>query len=140
MLVAPAAFAAFCNNVGFFIGNIRKNSSGGSFADKGSHGNFYYKIRSGFSGHVAAGTVFAVFCNITFSVFKIDKAGDVGIADKNNVAAFAAVTAVGTAGIDVLFAVKSNCAVAAVAGLDSDFRGIYKHFYTSGQSSSVSSI
>ena len=113
--------------MGFLIGNIRKDPSGFRFADKGSHRNFYNKVRCGFSGHIAAGTVFAVFGNIAFFVFEINKAGNVGVADKNNVSAFAAVTAVGTAGVYIFFTMECNCAVAAVSGLYSDFCGIDKH-------------
>ena len=46
-------------------------------------------------------------------------------------AVLAAVAAVGAAGRHIFLAVKADVAVAALAGLDPDFRNIYKHGVTS---------
>ena len=46
---------------------------------------------------------------------------------KDHAAAATAVTAVGTAGCDILFAVEVYAAIAALAGFDFDFYYINKH-------------
>ena len=68
----------------------------------------------------------AVFCDMMLTIFKIQKRAMCFRRAKNNIAAFAAIAAVGTAARDVFFPAKADAAAAAVTGLDINFCLIYE--------------
>ena len=69
--------------------------------------------------HTVAGSVLAL-------ISEVHQRGHIIVNNKNNVAAAPAVASVGTAGRNILLAVKRYCAVPALAGVDADARLINK--------------
>ena len=92
-----------------------------------SRRNFYDKVRTAFARAVFRSARSAVFRAEMFAKFEIRKRVYVLVRNKHDVTAVSAVTAVGSAVGNVLFAVEGNDAVSAVACLDENLYIIEKH-------------
>ena len=129
MLVAPAALTALCDNIRLVAGNILNYCTGLLVADNGTAGNSYDKILAVLAGLEMALTVNAVGCHIFTLIAEVHKGGHIIVGNEDNVAASAAVTAVGTARSDILLAMESDGAVAALTGNEGNCCFIYKHLH-----------
>ena len=73
----------------------------------------------------------AVLGGIFPLIAKVQQRGHVGVGDKDDIAAPAAVAAVRPAGRHIFFPVEADVAIAAAARPDPDLRNIYKHIFSS---------
>ena len=110
------------------VGNVRNNAPGFGILYKSAHRHFYDKVGGGFSGAAFRKTGLAVLRDIVFLIFKVDKAGNIGIPNKYDIAAATAVAAVGAAGVDELLLMKAHGAVAAFSRFHSYFSCINEHY------------
>ncbi len=131
MLVSPAAFAAVGSNKALCFTHISHNSATVCFLDYRSPRNTDFKTFSVFSMAFTALARQSVFGCILALVSEIGKCCKIIIHYKNNIAAFAAVTAVRSACCNIFFTMKGNCACTAVPRFDFNFRYIYKHLFSS---------
>ena len=125
--IASAAVAAFCENLRFIGREIRHNSAVLGIPDNRSPWNFDHKVGSTFSGASFCTAIFAPLCDIFFVVTEIEQRRQVGIYLKDDIAAFATVSAVWAAGSNIFFPMKRNCTVTAVSSFDINFNLINKH-------------
>ena len=127
MNIAPAAFAALCGNKALDFAHISHNRAGVCLLDYRSARNFDFKVGALFTVASAAFAALAVLSGVFPFVSEVGKRCKIVIDNKNNVAAFAAVAAVGSARGNIFFSVKRNGTCAAVACLDFYFSSINKH-------------
>ena len=115
MLVAPAAVAAIGYYNGFRIGYIGNYSAALRVLNQCAHGHVYNKVGRFFARAAAATALFARLRRVFALVAEVRKGRKVTVSLENNISAPAAVAAVGSARRNVLFPVKGNRTVAAVA-------------------------
>ena len=128
MAVTPAALASASHNMRLLVGNVRNNAPGFRVLHKSAHRHFYDKIRCGFARAALGKAGLAVLRDIVFLIFKVDKAGNIGIPHKYDIAAATAVAAVGAAGVDELLLMEAHGAVAAFSRSYPYFRCINEHY------------
>lgn len=73
MWIAPTAFTAFCNDIGFITRNIGKDSSTVLLFYNSSDRNTDNKVFGIFTTASAASAVFALFCGIFSFITEIGK-------------------------------------------------------------------
>ena len=115
MLIAPAAVAALGYYHGFRIGYIGNYSAAFRVLNKRADRYAYDKVGRFFARAATAAALFARLRRIFALVAEVRKGRKVTVSLENNISAPAAVAAVGSARRNVLFPVKGNRAVAAVA-------------------------
>ena len=120
MLVAPAALTATGNDELFTVGHIVHNAAGLGVTDERTAGDTDVQTLAVLAGAALALTVHAIACDIFALVSKVHQRGHIIINNKDNIAASAAVAAIGAACCDILLTVERDCAVAAVARLNGD--------------------
>ena len=125
-LVAPAAVAAPAQDEGLIVGHIPNDLLGLGIPDDGAPGDLDDQGCAVLAGAVLACAVAAVFCHVLALVAEVHQGGHAGVGLDDDVAAPAAVTAVGTAVGDILFPVEGHRAVAAGTGTNQDAGGINK--------------
>jgi len=97
------------------FGKISQNFAGFIILHNGAGRNNDFQIHSTPTGAVVAGAVSTVFGDLMLLVFQIQERMVTFRCAKNDVAAFAAVTAVGAAFGDKLFPPETHAACAAVS-------------------------
>ena len=102
------------------------NGIGLRITDESAAGHLDVQCLTVFAGAAFAGTVAAIARYIFSFITEIHQCGHVVIHLENDVAASAAISAVGAAGRHIFLAMECYCAVAAVSGTDEDLRFIYK--------------
>ncbi len=117
MLVAPAALAAASRNKVLAVRHVVHYAAGLGIAHEGAARNADIQTVAVLTRAALALTVRAVSGNVLALVSEVHQRGHVIVNDENDIAAAAAVAAVGTAGRNILFAMERDRAVAAVAGL-----------------------
>ena len=126
MHIAPAAAAAFCGDPVFTGGHIVHDRAGLGIAHYRAAGDFDIQRLPVLAVAALALTVHAVAGRVLALISEVHQCGHIIVNNKNNVAAAPAIAPVGAAGGDVLLAMKRNCAVPALAGVDTDARLINK--------------
>ena len=124
--VAPAALAALAENIGLIAGHVLDDLIGLRIPDQCAPGNPDGEALAVLAGFALAGAVHAVFGGVFALVAKIHQGGEIVVHLENDVAAVAAVAAVGAACGDIFFTVEGYAAVAAIAGLHGDAGLIHK--------------
>ena len=114
MRIPPAALAALCDDVRLVVGDIRENAVGAFLLDEGAHRHADNQILGVFAAATSASAVLSARRGVLALIAEIGERAEVGIGKKYNVAALAAVAAVGTARGNVFFTVKRNSTVAAL--------------------------
>ena len=127
MGISPTSSAALCGYKGFVIGHIGHYLSALHLAYYRSARNEYDKVFALFAVSSAARTGLTVGGFIFALIAKIRQCCKIVVNLKNNVSALAAVAAIRPSGGNIFFSVKRDCAVAAVARFNFNFRYIYKH-------------
>ena len=125
-LVAPAAVAAPAQDKGLVVGHIPDDLLSLGVTNDGTTGDLDDEGCAVLAGAVLACAVAAVFGHVLALVAEVHQGGHAGVGLDDDVAAPAAVAAVGTAVGDILFPVEGHCAVAAGTGTDQDAGGINK--------------
>ncbi len=131
MLVAPAASAALCCNKAVCFAHIRHNGTAVYFLNNRSSRHTNFKTFAVFPMPSAALSGQTVFSSIFTLISEIGKRCQIIVHNKNNIAAFSAVSSVRTACGNIFFTVKRNSACAAVPGFYFNFSYIYKHNFIS---------
>ena len=125
--VALAADAAFGHDKGLSqLGKIDQDFSGFKIFNNGSGRNNHFQILCAAAGAVVAGTMSAVLGDLMLLVFQIQEGMVTLGSAENDVAALAAVAAVGTAFGNKLLPPETDAARSAVSGLDIYFCFINK--------------
>ena len=127
MRVAPAAVAALGCYKRLAVGHILHDLTGFLVTDDRAARYANDQIRTVLALAALAAARLTGSRNILFLVTEIEQRGQIVIYLEDDRAAAAAVAAVRTAGRHILFAVKTNLAVTALAGYDLDFCNINKH-------------
>ena len=117
MLIAPTAVAALGNRNRLLVRNIGDYSARFGILYKGADRNGYNKIRRAFACATTRTAFLSRFGGIFTLVTEIGKGGQVAVRLKDYIAASAAVAAVRTARVYILFPVKGNRAITAVTRL-----------------------
>ena len=131
MRIAPAALAASRDDMRLAVGDVREDAVAAFLPDESSQRHADDQILRVLAAAASSPAVFSARRGVFSFVAEIGKRAEVGVGKKNDVAASAAVAAVGTACRDILLAVKRHRSVAAVARFDFDVRFIYKHICSS---------
>ena len=127
MNVAEAAFAAFCKGECVLVRHVDYQPSALIVVDESSARHLNDQVGRAFAVATAAAAFLTVFGEVFALVSEIGEGGEVVVDLQNDVAALAAVAAVGTARGNIFFAVKCDGTVAAVAAFDKYDSGICKH-------------
>jgi hypothetical protein len=126
--ISFTALTALSDNLRLICGHISHDPACIGIAYESSSRHFYYKRRSALSGHISACAVLTAFSDILALISEIYQSREIIVDLKYDISASAAVSAIGTAGSDILFTVERHGAVAAIACLDLYFRLINEHF------------
>ena len=118
--VAPAALAPPAEDIGLVAGHVLDNLVGLGVPDQGAPGDADGEGLAVLAALALAGAVHPLFRRIFALVAEVHQGGQVVVHLEDDVAAAAAVAAVGTAGSDIFFPVEGDAAVAAVPGPDRD--------------------
>ena len=122
VVVAPAASAAFGDDMILTGGHIHNDLTGFGIPDDCASGNLDDQILAPFAAHIPALAACACLGGVLAFVAEIQKGGQIVVDPQDHTAAMAAVAAVGTAGGYIFFSVESNCSVTAVTCLYLYFR------------------
>ena len=117
MLVAPAALAAARGDEGLAVGHVVHYAAGLGIAYERAARNADIQAFAVLAGAALALTVRARSRDVLALISEVHQRGHVVVDNENDIAALAAVAAVGTARSDILLAVERDGAVAAVSGL-----------------------
>ena len=129
MLIALASLAAVDED--FFLScrrNIRHYLAAFRLTDYRTDRHLNDDILAVLAEAVALAAGFAGRCHKFSLIAEIHQCAHAAFADKNHIAALAAVAAIGAAVRNVFCSVKGNLTVAAVAALYMNLDSIYKHF------------
>ena len=118
--VAPAAAAAFCGDPVLAVGHVVHDGAGLGVADDGAARDLNIQGVPVLAVAALAHAVGAVAGDIFALIAKVHQRGHVLVHGEDDVAAAAAVAAVGAARRHVFFTVKGHRPVAALAGVDSN--------------------
>ena len=127
MGVTPAAAAALGDDVIFAGGHIHEDRVGLRIPDDGAAGDLNNEIFATLAAHIAALAVFASLGGILALIAEVQQGGHMVGDPQDDATAVAAITTVGTAGIDIFFPVESHSAVTAATADHRDSYFIYKH-------------
>ena len=128
MGIAPAALAALGNDMRLTVGEVGNNPAAFRVTHHGTHRHLHDQISALFAEAAPRLAIAAVLRLVFALVAEIRQCGKMGGHHKHNIAALAAVAAVGAARRHIFFTVKGHRAVAAVACLQFDFCLVNKHF------------
>ena len=131
MRIAPAALAALGDHMRLLVGDVGEDSAGLFFLDDRAERHLDDEVLGVLAVAPAAASVFAALGDVFSFVAEVRQRGEIGVGNKDDVAALSAVAAVGTSCRHILFAVERHGAVAAVTGFYMNIRFIYKHSYFS---------
>ena len=126
MAVAPAAAAALGNDDRLAAGKVCHHQPGVGLFQHCAAGHADDKIVTVGTGLALGTAIFAVLGGVLAFVAEVHQGGKVIVRHKDNIAAAAAVTAVGAALGNKFFAVEGHNTVAALAGAHPDGGGINK--------------
>ena len=124
--VAPAAATALGDDDRLAAGEVRHHKTGVGFFQHRAARYADDKVVAVGAGLALGAPVFAVLGGVLALVAEVHQGGEVVVRHKDDIAAAAAVTAVGTARRDKFFAVEGHHTVAALAGAHRDGGGINK--------------
>ena len=126
MAIAPAAAAATGDHHRLGTGKVSHDQAGLGFFQHSAAGHADDQVIGVGAALALGAAVFTVGCGVLTLVAEVHQGGEVVVGDKNDVTAATAVAAVRAASRHEFFAVEGHRAVAALAGMQPDGRGINK--------------
>ena len=132
MLIAKSASAALQDHLPKVVpGHVRNDLTAFRFPHYRAVGHFYHKAFSVLAVAALFAALFPVLCDVLPLMAEIGKGIESLVHLEDQVAALAAVAAVGAAVGHIEFSPEGDMAVAALAASDIDFCSICKHIFTS---------